>query len=99
MDPVPKDQVRNGMMSGNAVDTRHVEVSICDHGTGSTVTGASVTIASSGHVAQAMPVAEMRGFDQPTTETHYGNNVPRTSGTSQVSFTLKGQTGTFTIKR
>jgi len=88
-------------MSGNVVDTRHVEVSICDLATGSRVTGASVTMtmASSGHVVQAMPVAEMRALDEPTTETRYGNTVPMTSGTSQVSFTLKGQTGTFTIKR
>jgi hypothetical protein len=87
------------MMSGDVADTRHVEVSICDLATGSTVSGADVTmmVAANGAAAQAMPVAEMRGLDEPATQTHYGNNVPMAPGTSMVAFTVNGQTGTFTI--
>jgi hypothetical protein len=99
MDPGTTGSSGGGMMSGNTSNTRHVEVAICDLATGSTVTGADVTmmVAANGAAAAAMPVAEMRGLDEPATQTHYGNNVPMTPGTSTVAFTVNGQTGTFTI--
>jgi hypothetical protein len=88
------------MMSGNAADTRRVEVAICDLATGSTVTRAQVTmmVAANGVAARAMPVAEMRGLDEPASQSHYGNNVPMAAGPHTVAFTVNGQTGTFTIK-
>lgn len=66
-------------MSGNAADSRHVEVAV------------------DGAAAQVMPVAEMRGLDDPATQTRYGNNVPKTPGAHMVTFTVNGQTGTFTV--
>jgi hypothetical protein len=101
MDPGTAGSSGGGMMSGNAADTRHVEVAICDLTTGSTVTGGDVTmmVAAGGAAAQSMPVAEMRGLDEPATQTHYGNNVPMVPGTSMVSFTVNGQTGTFKISQ
>jgi hypothetical protein len=99
MDPGTTGSSGGGMMSANTSNTRHVEVAICDLATGSTVTGADVTmmVATNGATPTAMPVAEMRGLDEPATQTHYGNNVPMTTGTSTVAFTVNGQTGTFTI--
>jgi hypothetical protein len=100
MDPGTGSSSGGGMMSGNAADTRHVEVAICDLATGSTVTGAQVTmmVAANGVAARAMPVAEMRGLDEPASQSHYGNNVPMAAGPHTVAFTVNGQTGTFTIK-
>ncbi len=99
MDPGTAGMPDGGMMSGDAANTRHVEVAICDLATGATVTGADVTmmVGVDGADAQAMPVAEMRGLDDPATQTHYGNNVPMTAGAHMVTFTVNGQTGTFTV--
>jgi hypothetical protein len=99
MDPGTTGSSGGGMMSGKTSNTRHVEVAICDLATGSTVTGADVTmmVTANGAAPTAIPVAEMRGLDEPATQTHYGNNVPMTPGTSTVAFTVNGQTGTFTI--
>ncbi|MDP1876054.1 MAG: hypothetical protein Q8M17_00645 [Actinomycetota bacterium] len=99
MDPGTAGASDGDMMSGNAAGTRHVEVAICDLATGAMVTGADVTmmVAVGGAAAQAMPVAEMRGLDEPATQNHYGNNVPMTSGSHMVTFTVNGQMGTFTV--
>jgi hypothetical protein len=101
MDPGTAGSSGGGMMSGNVADTRHVEVAICDLATGSTVTGGDVTmmVAAGGAAARPMSVAEMRGLDEPATQTHYGNNVPMVPGMSMVSFTVNGQTGTFKISQ
>jgi hypothetical protein len=56
---------------------QHVEVSICNLKTGKVVRGAKVrmSIAAKGGSYMPMTVAEMRGLDEPTTMSHYGNNV------------------------
>jgi hypothetical protein len=101
MDPGTSGASGGGMMSGANGGTRHVEVAICDLTTGSTVNGADVTmmVGVGGAVPQPMPVAEMRGLDEPTTQTHYGNNIPMGSGPFTVSFTVNRQTVSFTVEQ
>jgi hypothetical protein len=103
MDPGRSPMGSNGMGSTtagtNGGATRHVEVAICDLATGVTVTGADVrmSVAADGAPAQDVSVAEMRGLDEPATETHYGNNIPMSGGSHVVTFTINGQTGTFQV--
>jgi hypothetical protein len=88
-----------GSAGAGAGATRHVEVAICDLATGVTVTGADVrmTVAADSAPAQDVSVAEMRGLDEPATETHYGNNMPMSGGPHVVTITINGQTGTFQV--
>lgn len=103
MDPGTSPMASNGMGSASAAAgagaTRHVEVAICDLATGVTVTGADVrmTVADDSAPVQDVSVAEMRGLDEPATETHYGNNMPMSGGPHVVTFTINGQTATFKV--
>lgn len=81
---------------GEANSNGHVEVAICDLATGQRVTGADVMmeVVTDGN-AHAMMVMEMRGLDEPVTESHYGNNtvVPATAYLMRV--TLNGESAEF----
>lgn len=84
------------MTSGNE---HHVEVSICDLGTGQIVTGAPVmmTVAQDGQIPMDMTVAEMRGLHEATTMTHYGNNVPMSAGKYMVKVSLNNEEASFNV--
>lgn len=83
-------------MSSDSDANRHVEVAICDLTTGKTVQGADVgmEIVSNGH-ARPMMTMEMRGLDEPATESHYGNNTVVPRSTYRVRVTLNGETAEF----
>lgn len=89
-------------MGGSAdPSTRHVEVMICDQQTGKVITGSmpSMTMGAMNAAADTIPVAEMQGVDEGPGDTHYGNNVPMTTGDEYtITCTLNGQTATFTVK-
>jgi hypothetical protein len=82
------------MADANA--NRHVEVAICDLATGTTVTGADVTMQIlSGARSHDMMVMEMRGLDEPVTESHYGNNTVVPSTAYRVRVTVNGESAEF----
>lgn len=83
-------------MSSDSDANRHVEVAICDLTTGKTVQGADVgmKIVSNGH-ARPMMTMEMRGLDEPATESHYGNNTVVPTSAYKVRVTLNGETAEF----
>lgn len=81
---------------GKAKANRHVEVAICDLATGKTVRGADVKmqVLDSGN-AHDMMVMEMRGLDEPVTESHYGNNTVVPSTAYRMRVTLNGESAEF----
>lgn len=86
-----------GMDMGSQSDaTGHVEVAICDLATGETVQGADVMMeVVSGGSANAMMVMEMRGLDEPATESHYGNNIVLPTAAYRMRVTLNGESAEF----
>lgn len=81
---------------GEANANGHLEVAICDLATGKTVTGADVMmeVVAGGH-ARSMMVMEMRGLDEPATESHYGNNTMMPATAYMMRVTLNGEKAEF----
>ena len=84
--------------SGEAKANGHVEVAICDLATGKTVTGADVMmeVVTDGD-AHPMMVMEMRGLDEPATESHYGNNTVVPAAPYRMRVTLDGESAEFAM--
>jgi len=83
-------------MGSQSNATGHVEVAICDLATGRTVQGADVMMEMvSGGSASSMMVMEMRGMDEPATESHYGDNIVMPSTAYRMRVTLNGETVEF----
>jgi hypothetical protein len=74
----------------------HVEVAICDLATETTLTGAEVTmeIVTNGQ-ARPMMVMEMRGLDEPATESHYGNNTVLPGTAYRMRVSVNGESAEF----
>lgn len=91
----------NPDMGMDSAAMRHLEVSICDLATGAMVTGASaqMTLNPSSGAAVMVPVAEMRGLDEPPTMAHYGNNVSVPMGSYTADVSLKGETAQFPMAK
>lgn len=90
-----------GMGGSTDAGTRHVEVKICNRQTGKLVTDKmpTMTMGAMNAAMASMPVAQMQGVGKGTADTHYGNNLPMTTGTEYtITCTVNGQTGTFTVK-
>jgi hypothetical protein len=86
-----------GMDMGSQTNANgHVEVALCDLATGRTVQGADVMMeVVSGGSASAMMVMEMRGLDEPATESHYGNNIMMPSTDYQMRVTMNSESAEF----
>lgn len=88
-----------GMAMGSNADAKanqHVEVAICDLATGKTVTGADVKMeVLTGGNTHDMMAMEMRGLDEPVTESHYGNNTVAPSTAYRMRVTLNGESVEF----
>lgn len=83
---------------GAAQANGHVEVAICDLATGSTVSGADVSMQFiDGSDARPMQVMEMRGLDEPATESHYGNNTVMPARAYAMRVTLDGESAEFAM--
>jgi len=87
-------------MSMGGGKKKHVEVAICNLKTGVVLTGAKVrmALAPKGGAYMPMTVAEMRGLDEPSTMSHYGNNVRAPKAPYTVRVRAGGETAVFGVK-
>ena len=92
------------VMVGGSMDTpkgatNHLEVHVCGSASrkviSSPVTGISLADLTSGRTL-AVPVMVMLGLDAPSTDRHFGNNIPLIAGHRyRVTVTMGGETATF----
>lgn len=82
--------------------TRHLEVHICDRGSGRVLTGAVPTITlapASGGAPERVAVAAMQGIGAGAADLHYGNNVALRPGTSyRITLGLGADRAAFTYR-
>jgi hypothetical protein len=82
---------------------RHLEVHITTRPTGKVVAGAHPTMTALDTTAKnamiiMIPVAEMQGVTEGSSDLHYGNNVELAAGHAyKITVTLNGQRATFTV--
>jgi hypothetical protein len=84
-------------------NVHHLEVHICNRANGSVVTGEQPTITMQDTTAntpsQEVPVAEMQGVNQGSSDYHYGNNaVVRPGHQYTIAVQLHGETATLQYK-
>ena len=83
--------------------SRHVEVKILNRATGKVITSAHPTIAlvdrdMSNAMTVKVPIAVMRGVDEGSADTHYGNNVDLVGGHRyRIAVTLAGEHAVFQL--
>lgn len=96
------------MLGGSMTDVsgpnvHHVEAHICKRSDGSVLTGANPSITvqdtTAGTPVVSVPVAEMQGVSQGTSDYHYGNNAVLQAGHSYtIRVRLNGETAQLTYK-
>jgi hypothetical protein len=84
-------------------NVRHMEAHVCNRNSGAVVTGAqpviTLTDTTAGTAAKNVPVAEMEGIGEGTTDYHYGNNVVLQPGhTFTVTVRLNGESAVMQYK-
>jgi hypothetical protein len=103
--PTTGEVMLMGSMSGGMMGAsqRHLEVHITSRSTGKVVAGAHPTMTAldttaTNAMTSTIPVAEMQGVTEGSSDLHYGNNVDLAAGHRyQIAVTLNGQRAVFTV--